>query len=106
MDFIDLGKKETSPVEAAKAESSKKIWYPSFHIRDKDLPVEEEDVGKEIIATVKLKIVSVEKSIRTGTGKIKKTENYSFDILGINFGKSKIDTQEIIEEELKGTEKK
>jgi len=81
-EFIDLGRKSEGeqPVVSAK----KEIYYPSFYL-DKDLGLDEKEVGKEILALVKLKVKSVEKRISEN----KKTDNVSFDVLSININPKK-----------------
>ncbi len=87
--MINLGKKEQfgGPVETTK-ESKSRIYYPGFHVSNIDLGIDEEDVGKTVIATVKLKIEAAGKRIRDEKDKgVKKTEDYDFDILAIDIGK-------------------
>lgn len=81
--FIELGRK--SGLEQPVVSSKKEIYYPSFYL-DKDLGLDEKEVGKEILALVKLKVKSVEKRISEN----KKTDNVSFDVLGINIKPGKV----------------
>ena len=80
-EFIDLGRKpqETSAVPESKVSS--KIYYPSFYVDNKGLPISDNDVGKTVIAQVKLQVTSVEKRVT----KDKNTYDTRFDVLGISF---------------------
>lgn len=83
-DYIDLGRKpsEVKPMSS----SGNKSYYPSLYIDNKDINIEQADVGKIITAMVKLKVNSIEKRAT----KDKKTYSCSFDVLGINFNKKKM----------------
>lgn len=78
--MIDLGRKPEKlqgiPQEAKQPE----IYYPSFYI-DKEIPIDEKSIGKEIMATCKLKLRSISKRSD------KKGDDYScsFDVIGIDF---------------------
>ncbi|MFA6142499.1 MAG: hypothetical protein WC738_04300 [Candidatus Omnitrophota bacterium] len=101
--MVDLGKKHDNtggPVEATKSEN--KVYYPTVYISDKDLGLGEEDVGKEMMATVKVKVRGVSMNKREGD---KKSHSIDLDILSIDLGKpmkSKTGnaTQDAIEEGL------
>ena len=91
--MIDLGTKPEKtagiPIESKISHS---INYPSFYVSNIDLGLDEEDVGKVINAIVKIKVNSVSKRISTNEKeKTKKTEDYNFDVMGIDFSKSKPD---------------
>ena len=77
---INLGKKESTSCQPEVSES--KVRYPSFYISDKKLPIEPEDVGKILTATVRLKVTGV--NMRTNENK--QSLNYDFDVREIVFG--------------------
>jgi hypothetical protein len=82
--MISLGKKhESCAIMPEKTSSKAKMYYPSFHISDIDLGIGEDDVGKELTATVKIKISSAGKRINTDSKGTTKTEEYSIDVLGM-----------------------
>jgi len=57
---------------------SSKPYYPSFYV-DKELPFDGEDVGKTIIAKVKLKLTSYSER-----NDVKKQScSYNFDVMGM-----------------------
>ncbi len=87
--MINLGKKDRFGAEAPSKPEKDRVWYPIFHVDNIDLGIDEDDVGKEITATVKLKVNSAGKRINDREGKVKKTEDYSFDIIAIDLGKPK-----------------
>jgi hypothetical protein len=80
-DFIDLGKKPKQETAIPCSDSSKDIYYPGFSISNKNLPIVGEEVGKTIIAQVKLKVTSISKN----TTREKSSSSIYFDVLGINF---------------------
>ncbi len=76
---INLGRKEISTmVDKAK---ENKVYYPSIYISDKKLPIEPEDVGKTLTATVRLKVTGV--NMRTNEDK--QSLNYDFEVREIVF---------------------
>ena len=77
---INLGKKEISTRVTEPKGSN--IYYPSFYISDKKLPIEPEDVGKLLTATVRLKVTGV--NMRTNENK--QSLNYDFEVREIVFG--------------------
>jgi len=78
---INLGKKEITPVcESPKRKN--KVYYPTIYISDKKLPIEPEDVGKTLTATVQLKVTGV--NMRTNENK--QSLNYDFEVREIVFG--------------------
>lgn len=77
---INLGKKETSSVVMPER-TKNRVHYPSFCIYDKKLPIEPEDVGKILTATIKLKVTGV--NMRTNEDK--QSLNYDFDVREIVF---------------------
>ena len=91
--MIDLGRKpEEMKAMPINSKISHSINYPSFYVSNIDLGLDEEDVGKVINAIVKIKVNSVSKRISTNEKeKTKKTEDYNFDVMGIDFSKSKPD---------------
>ena len=78
---INLGKKE-STVPCQSEVSKSKVHYPSFYISDKKLPIEPEDVGKTLTATIRLKVTGV--NMRTNEDK--QSLNYDFEVREIVFG--------------------
>lgn len=75
--FVDLGRK---PMKAESLQSpSDKIYYPGFY-SDKDLGLDDNDVGKEGIGIIKYKVKEVGKRI-TEEGK---RTNSELEIMGIN----------------------
>ena len=56
--MIDLGKKMGEDAErvAQEGHSAQEMNYPEFHVEDDQLPIDEEQVGKHIKATVKLHV--------------------------------------------------
>lgn len=80
MPMINLGRKPEKitavPSEAKQPEAS----YPSFYI-DKEIPMDEKNIGKEVMAMCKLKLRSISKRSD------KKGGDYScsFDVIGIDF---------------------
>lgn len=88
--MIDLGKKPEKGIEAAPSTKTDRPYYPSFYVSNIDLGLDEKDVGKVINAVVKIKVNSVSKKINTNDKEgAKKTEEYNFDVMGIDFNKSK-----------------
>ena len=77
---INLGRKETEPTCAVKRPKNR-VHYPSFCIYDKKLPIEPEDVGKTLTATIQLKVTGV--NMRTNEDK--QSLNYDFDVREIVF---------------------
>src|SRR3990167_10467311 len=84
--MIDLGRKPEKPIES---KMSHPINYPSFYVSNIDLGLDEKDVGKVINAIVKIKVNSVSKRISNDKKGAKKTEEYNFNVMGIDFSKSK-----------------
>jgi len=84
--MIDLGQKIQEFKETITPEKNK-VSYPYLSI-DKDIGIDESDVDKIIIATVKLKVVEVStrSEAREGQDK-KKTERIEFNVLGIELNK-------------------
>lgn len=82
--YIDLGRKHMIG-EVSTSSEKNKTYYPSVYV-DKDLGLGEKDVGKEMMALVKIKVKSVEKRM----SEKKKTDTVSFDILGINLKPGKV----------------
>lgn len=78
---INLGKIETVPTVQPER-SKNRVHYPSFCIYDKKLPIEPEDVGKTLTATIQLKVTGV--NMRTNEDK--QSLNYDFDVREIVFG--------------------
>ena len=75
---IKLGRKE-SVVSTKKMKDS--TYYPSIYISNKKLPIEPEDVGKILSATVQLKVVGV--NMRTDEDA--QNFNYDFEVREIVF---------------------
>lgn len=84
--MISLGRKDNIETIGTPSKSSKnKIRYPSCHISDVDLGIGEDDVGKELTAMVKVRITDAGKHINTNEDGTKKRDDYSLEILGIEF---------------------
>ena len=96
MSLIDLGRKPS------KAESTNQIYYPSFYIDNKDVPIRGQDVGKTIMATVKLKIKSIEARTSDKGGS---KYSCSFDVLAIDFAKKKVDIKNTSKSDLDEAER-
>lgn len=81
--MIDLGRKSKETAVQLPTQESK-IYYPSFYI-DKKIPLTDKNIGDEIAAMVKLKLVSISQREN------KNGDEYfcSFDILGIDFSPKK-----------------
>jgi len=105
MGFIDLGEKLNGTAEVSLPRKKEK-YYPSFHVSETELPIQGTQVGKEITATVKLKVRSIEKRENERGKKL----SYDFNVIAINLPKTSItpaDTQKMIEDELtEASEKK
>lgn len=101
--MIDLGKKNNGPTVAAESPEKDKTYYPNVYVRDIDLGLSEEDVGKTIMATVKIKVTGVSTNKRVGDKG--KSQSVDLDLLSIELGKSMKaktgdGTQDTIEEAL------
>ena len=81
---IKLGKKEASITLGP--DKKNRVHYPSFYISDKKLPIEPEDVGKVMSATVQLKVTGV--NMRTNEDK--QSLNYDFEVREIVFNKGTV----------------
>lgn len=79
---VNLGYKYGT--EVTKVEK-KSIHYPTFYVSKKKLPIEPEDVGKMLTATIQLKVTGV--NMRTGEDK--QSLNYDFEIHEIIFDNKK-----------------
>ena len=99
MPFIKLGRKNSS-MEAT-SPSKNKVWFPSFHV-EKNIGLSEEDAGKVIIATVKLKVRSVERR----ADEEGKRDTSSFDVLAMDLGKKKKNVETMSKTELDEEEEK
>ncbi len=91
---------ECCPEPVGKGKKKERIFYPNFSIRDRELPISGDQVGKDVDAVVKLKVTRVSKDDQE-TGK---KFSYAFDIKTIDFGKGKVapaDMEKMIEDELK-----
>ena len=98
--YINLGKKEPdygydSPVSSTKQKM--KIGYPHFHC-SKELPISGKQVGKEVMARVRLEVKSVEKTTQDEKAPSYK---YSFDIKEIKFDDTSLETSKGMEDKLK-----
>jgi hypothetical protein len=78
---IKLGKKETDSMVTPERHKNR-VRYPSFYISDKKLPIEPDDVGKVLTATIQLKVTGV--NMRTNEDK--QSLNYDFEVREIVFG--------------------
>lgn len=80
MPMIDLGRKpEKMTVSPPSGGKQPEVSYPSFYI-DKEIPMDEKSIGKEIMVVCKLKLRSISKRSD------KKGNDYScsFDVMGID----------------------
>jgi len=83
--MIDLGQKISELKQGIPSTPDKnKVSYPSFYI-DKEIPLTEKDIGKEITAICKMKLRSISKRSDSNENKY----SCSFDVLGIDFSKGK-----------------
>lgn len=82
--FIELGRKPSK--ETTQPSAPKEVYYPSFYVDNKDLGLDANDAGKEIMAVVKLKVRRVGKEATEN----KKTDTASFDVVGINLSPGRI----------------
>lgn len=79
--MIDLGKRQEVSKVVPSSES-KKIYYPSFYI-DKEIPLDDKDIGKEVMGLCRLKLTSISKRTNENENKY----SCSFDVMGIEFKK-------------------
>jgi len=92
MPKLDLGVKESEryggfgDVPGGGKERKDKIVYPTLHIDNKDLGLNDDLVGKEVDANVKLKVRSIEK--RKVEGKPVRY-NCVFEVMTLDMGKNK-----------------
>jgi hypothetical protein len=79
--MISLGTKSNTLIPEAPLK--KEVWYPSLHIPDisEELPLDEDALGDEVTARVKLKLTSISKN---SNEKSKGKFSYSFDVLAID----------------------
>lgn len=75
---INLGRKP----EKMSVTPAKKIFYPEICIRNKELPIEPEAVGKTFNASVQLKLVGVRQETNESRGS---KNNYDFEVREIVF---------------------
>jgi len=92
--MIELGRKVNIETASPITSNKNKISYPSLYIDDKDLPLEESDVGEVIVAKVELKVKRVAKEIIDKEKGTQKTYSCGFDVLGIDFGDKSLDELE------------
>lgn len=82
MPLINLGEKPSEAGIAVPSQPEKsRIYYPSLHVDNVDLGIDAKDVGKEMMATIKIKVRSVEKRMSASSGK---RESCSFDVIAID----------------------
>jgi len=97
--MIELGEKWPKPEAEQPAGAGKEeAHYPYFSI-SKDVGLDQEDAGKTITATVKLRVKSVEKRVETKNGETKKIDRAEFDVLAIGIDKK--DFADAVEEGIK-----
>jgi len=99
--MIDLGKKQSETKVSPISENSNKTYYPYLTI-DSKLPLDENDLNKEIVCRVKLKLNSYNESVN----KSKKSCSYSFDVLGIELKPSASEIKSMSKDELDDAEKR
>jgi len=78
--MIDLGRKNETTAGVPEQSAKNKINYPYMHI-DKDIGIDEKDVGKTVKAMVIMKVNSVEK--RKNAGDKEPRYSCSFDIMSM-----------------------
>lgn len=83
--MVDLGYKPEKGMEVS-AKAKRETYYPSLHI-DKDIGLDEKDVGRTMTAQVRIKVTSVEKRVSDKGGK---RETCGLDILAIELGKKEL----------------
>ncbi len=83
--YINLGKRSESVAVTNSPEKDNAVYYPSLYLNDVDLAGEvgSDDLGKEIVATVKLKCTRLTTTEDKSGGK---RTSADFDIMGIKFG--------------------
>ena len=93
MKMIDLGEKVSSETMAMPMEKQKdRIDYPYLNI-NKDLGLDEDDVGQEIEAKVRLKVRKIGKEISTTDKGTKKRDDNQFDVLAISIDKAELESE-------------
>jgi len=100
--MIDLGKKDIMDT-AVPSRSKNRVYYPSLHIDKKTDYIAKKDVGKTVMATVKLKVKSHEERVDESG---KEAYSCSFDVMGIDFGKKKVNIAGMSKEDLDDAEHK
>lgn len=104
MSLISLGRKvkRYMGMTAGGKEKKKTVTeYPTFHVSGIALPVSEADVGKEIMAVVKLKVNRAGAEIDEYEDPSRKTYRAAFSIKGIQFNnRKKINIKNFTSEEL------
>ena len=97
--MINLGKKQTTSQGISISKPSKKVTisYPEFYIDDIELPLGSDEVGKIITAVVQLKVKKAGAEIGYDN---KKSYRALFSVIGIDFGKRKVDFRKILSEDL------
>ena len=83
---VDLGESFNESIGMPTKTEKNKKHYPTLHISNKDLPIDENDVGKEMIAVVKVKI----KRVSTRKDESKKTKDHVLEVRSINLNPGKI----------------
>lgn len=80
--FVNLGKRSESVAIAAPEKENNEVYYPKLYLDDVDLGkiVGQDDLGKEMEATVKLKLTSITVNEKGGG---KQLMSGHFDILAI-----------------------
>ena len=84
--MIDLGEKIPKGESVAPSEGKgKKIYYPSLYISNKDLGLDEKDVGNRKTAIIEVEVKEVSKRINAE----KKTDSAILDVINIEFIKKR-----------------
>ena len=96
-DFIELGSKPSKTEGMATGGMKQTISYPEFSVDGIALPLSSKDVGKDITATVKLRVKKAGVEIDYDN---KKKYQARFCVVGINFNKKKVDIKSASEFDL------
>jgi len=76
---VSLGYKIKEEVTKVKPKSD--MSYPTFYVHDKKLPLEEENIGKMLNVSARIKLVGLREENRDG----RKSLDYDFEIREITF---------------------
>ena len=85
MSKVNLGQKQTECCEVSRPSKSE-MYYPSMHISDTKLPIDPDEIGNVVTATVKLKFEGMRQSKRSSG---KDSSSYDFEVHEIEFSPKK-----------------